>query len=172
MLLSHVLQHMTQIAACCQQICAALCFSNTQMQLSLMTCMSYRPEFPPDGFSTPPAASRALHGLSQRPSLHKVSATKQVFVSPLRQSSPMQVGITQQLSCLRVWLVPSGRLTHVPPTAQLTILYKAAWAASLAKVTAQLMSTITSPLQISDHSTITSPLQISDQHSCISCVFG
>ncbi|DBA83853.1 TPA: hypothetical protein ACH3X1_006367 [Trebouxia sp. C0004] len=49
-----------------------------------------RPEFPPNGFSTPPAASRALHGLSQRASLQKVSATKKVFVSPLRQSSPKQ----------------------------------------------------------------------------------
>ncbi|KAL3130799.1 hypothetical protein ABBQ38_000136 [Trebouxia sp. C0009 RCD-2024] len=49
-----------------------------------------RPEFPPNGFSTPPPASRALRGLSQRPNLHKVSASKKVFVSPLRQSSPKQ----------------------------------------------------------------------------------
>ena len=55
-----------------------------------------RPEFPPNGFATPPPASRSLHGLSQRPNLHKVSASKKVFVSPLRQSSPKQVRVWPQ----------------------------------------------------------------------------
>lgn len=71
-----------------------LCTMHASDVLSYMTCrICCRPEFPPNGFSTPPAASRALHGLSQRASLQKVSATKKVFVSPLRQSSPKQVAV-------------------------------------------------------------------------------
>lgn len=63
----------------------------TESLLGASPARSYnRPEFIPNGFSTPPAASRALHGLSQRASLQKVSATKKVFVSPLRHSSPKQ----------------------------------------------------------------------------------
>ena len=58
---------------------------------SLLLLWCCRPDFPANGFSTPPPANRALRGLSSGTSARKVSADKQVYVSPLRSSPHKQV---------------------------------------------------------------------------------